>query len=211
MTANFENGIWEVKHSKEEIEEELCCYHLVHFNMRNLSIPKDTFPRRKFWEGARYDSWLVSRNDVVCKVSCDRDVNSGWKVAHGRITFGSDGPISKFESLIEKADTEIGDRWTLLSGITMLKVFIENILREHSRSRWFLIQKILFDRFGVVMILTTMTSLRLLFGVQFWEMAASVSFLHMARLLERPNLLRTSFNSPAPVTIIMTNNQSLGG
>ena len=58
VTDNFDTGLWEIKDTSST--EDPQCYHLIHFQMKNLRSPGICFPKRTSWEGARFDPHLVS-------------------------------------------------------------------------------------------------------------------------------------------------------
>ena len=83
----------------DDVHEGPLCYHLVHYQIRNIQNPEVEFPRRGVWEGAKFDPSMVSRNDIICRVFSRACLKSGEAAVEGDIKLGHDGHFCNFLNL----------------------------------------------------------------------------------------------------------------
>ena len=130
VIAYLDNGLWQVKPTDKSSNDDPAIYHLMHYKVKNIRLSDVAFPLRASWKGAVFDSSIVSKNDLICIVSCGTSSYPEQIAVWGTICVGLDGPIFNFMNVLETIDNERAAKRAILAGLGMImKIIQEQQLR----------------------------------------------------------------------------------
>ena len=117
------HGIWEVKCSDDDEQKGPCCYHLLHFSIKNSRQPIAPVPQKLSWKGALHDQSLVSATDIVCNISSYAATDSGSALFWGNNQCGLAGPLCIFSMIRGSEEDAMCWLREVLAGLCLVHKF----------------------------------------------------------------------------------------